>query len=1025
MPAPWRFPVSIILAAAVLASPFVGLQAASAVPLATSVRINEVESSGGTPGDWVELVNTAASAVDLSGYLVKDSDDTHIFTIPANTSIAANGYLALDVETAYGLGAFDSARLFAPDGTTLVDSYSWTAHAATTYGRCPDGTGAFVTTLASTKGAANSCTPTVAASVRINEVESSGGTPGDWVELANKASVALDLSDYVLKDSDDTHLYTIPSGTSIAANGFLALDVETAYGLGSADSARFFTPGAATLIDSYSWAAHAATTYGRCPDGTGAFVTTVAPTKGAANSCTVSAASAVKINEVESSGGTPGDWVELKNTAAAAVDVSGLVVKDSDDTHVFTIPSGTSIAANGYLALDVETAYGLGAADSARLFGTDGTTLIDSYTWTAHASTTYGRCPDGTGAFTTTTTPTKGAANDCAPPTPTGPTAEAWPGASAITTADQNGVIGGNLSGLAYDPSGTSARGTLWAVKNGPSTLYKLSYNGSAWVSDTSGTGAWSAGKALHYTDGTGDPDAEGVAFTGAGPSGGAFVSTERNNSVSAVSRPSVLKFDATGSATSGATSLNATMEWNLTADLPAVAPNSGLEAISWVSDAFLTSKGFVDEHTGAAYNPATYADHGDGLFFVGLEANGTVYAYALNQVTGGYTRVATIASGFTGVMDLEFEQETNRLWAVCDDTCNGQSAILEIASSGANAGHFAVTHVYDRPAGMPNYNNEGFALAPRAECVAGQKPAFWSDDTNDAGFALRSGSVNCTPIPDTTPPTVSGSLAGRTLTLTAADTGSGVASIEYQLDAATAWVAYSAPVVLDGSAHSVRFRATDVAGTVSSVQTLSVPAAAPSGILSIEPQGVARTIAPGGTVAGLGARLVDSTGAVVAGKPVKFTIAGPGTFASGSLTVNVVTNSAGISLTPTIVSTGVGTITVSASRAGSATVALPAITVAAPAPTLTATVSATTAVVTGKVSVTVSATNTSATPVTIVLKTSYGTKTFAGVASGQTVTQTFKSYLSSVPAGSATAVVSSDAGQRSLSAAYSAAAAG
>src|SRR6478735_9245242 len=124
----------------------------------------------------------------------------------------------------------------------------------------------------------------------------------------------------------------------------------------------------------------------------------------------------VRINEVESNGGTPVDWIELVNTGTAAVDVSGLKLKDSDDTHSFVVvPGGTTIAAGGFYAVDVDVTggFGLGGADTARLFGTDGTTLLDSYSWTAHATTTYGRCPDGTGSFTTTASVTKGAANDC------------------------------------------------------------------------------------------------------------------------------------------------------------------------------------------------------------------------------------------------------------------------------------------------------------------------------------------------------------------------------------------------------------------------------------------------------------------------------------------------------------------------------------------------------------------------------------------------------------------------------------
>jgi hypothetical protein len=51
---------------------------------------------------------------------------------------------------------------------------------------------------------------------------------------------------------------------------------------------------------------------------------------------------------------------------------------------------------------DLRLHFGLGSADSARLFDPAGAP-VDSYSWTAHATTTYGRCPSGSGAFTTTT----------------------------------------------------------------------------------------------------------------------------------------------------------------------------------------------------------------------------------------------------------------------------------------------------------------------------------------------------------------------------------------------------------------------------------------------------------------------------------------------------------------------------------------------------------------------------------------------------------------------------------------------
>ena len=46
------------------------------VPVMT-VHINEIESNGGVPGDWIELRNTGRP-VDLSGYLLQDNDDTHV-----------------------------------------------------------------------------------------------------------------------------------------------------------------------------------------------------------------------------------------------------------------------------------------------------------------------------------------------------------------------------------------------------------------------------------------------------------------------------------------------------------------------------------------------------------------------------------------------------------------------------------------------------------------------------------------------------------------------------------------------------------------------------------------------------------------------------------------------------------------------------------------------------------------------------------------------------------------------------------
>ena len=180
------------------------------------VVINEVESNGGTPGDWVELLNKGTTAVDVSGWVFKDADETHVATLPAGTSVPAGGYLVLDenVHFNFGLGAPESARLYLPGGTTAVDSYAWTAHAATTYARCPNGTGGFVTSGSSTRGAVNDCTVPLPPVV-INEVESDGGTPGDWVELLNKGTTAVDVSGWVFTGIDPSTTLAVASNDEL------------------------------------------------------------------------------------------------------------------------------------------------------------------------------------------------------------------------------------------------------------------------------------------------------------------------------------------------------------------------------------------------------------------------------------------------------------------------------------------------------------------------------------------------------------------------------------------------------------------------------------------------------------------------------------------------------------------------------------------------------------------------------------------------------------------------------------------
>ncbi|MFD9453993.1 lamin tail domain-containing protein [Streptomyces sp. NPDC059985] len=431
----------------------------------------------------------------------------------------------------------------------------------------------------------------------------------------------------------------------------------------------------------------------------------------------------IRINEVVTTGDVD-DSIELYNKGAAAVDVSGWILKDDGNSSKYKIASGTTLAPGAFRSFDVHSSFGLGSSDKARLYLPDGSTLVDGFTWSKHSAPSWSRCPDGTGVFRAAPL-TLGAANSCG--TGGGTTPAAWPGGSSVATADASGVFGQDLSGLHQDGA------VMWGAQNS-GKLWRLVADGAGgWTPDT--TGGWSSGKTLRFPGGSGTPDAEGVTVTGAGASGGVYVASERNGDSSGTSRLSVLRYDVSGSA--GA--LTAAREWNLTSDLPSVGSNLGLEAVTWVPDGHLTGAGFKDASTGAAYDPARYGAHAGGVFFVGVEGTGMIYGYVLAE-SGGHTRVAAFSSGMSGVMELQWEAQASRLWAVCDDTCSGRHHTLRVDASGA----FATATVHERPTGMSNLNNEGFTIAPASECVAGTKPVHWSDDSNTGGHALRRGTITC-----------------------------------------------------------------------------------------------------------------------------------------------------------------------------------------------------------------------------------------------------------------------------------------
>ncbi len=638
--------------------------------------------------------------------------------------------------------------------------------------------------------------PAAYQNVRINEVTSNNN---DTVELYNTGSTSVSISGWKMSDDSFSPQSFSPSASTIPAGGFATFNSPK--GLGDSDKLVLYTADG-TVVDRVEWATNKAKpAMARCGgDGTGAWVTTTtATTFGSSNAsgcpATIPAASRVRINEVTSTGA---DTVELYNGGTSAVSVGSWKYVDGDTAHSTSSvssssPSATSIPAGGYVTFNSKT--GLGDNDSLFLIDSSGNT-IDSVTWALNgAKPSDERCANGTGWFRTALTATLGGANSCsgssptptvtvtptvtASPTPTptqtqsptghllggggsltsGCTPEApsgtgstpagtlsWPGGPDVTIADNvcafttsTGPEGRDVSGLAFDPANPS---TLWAVKN-KNWLYKLVKSGTKWIPDA----AWSAtGKQLHFTGGSGEPDSEGLTV---GANGHLYVTSERDNNHNTVPKDTIMEYDpaATGS------TLTPLHQWDMTSQFPQLntgdkdQANLGFEGVGYVPDSWLTTGGWIDPLTGVAYNPANYPLHGSGLFFAGLEWDGTLHVYGLNS-DGTFTTFGTVATGKASVMDVMFDAGTQRIIATCDNTCGETHTFLKVNTAGA----IVVDLTYTNPSVMPVDNLEGFAIAPTTTCVNGSREAVWSDDgvwgfgsgSSSYGHALYSGTFPC-----------------------------------------------------------------------------------------------------------------------------------------------------------------------------------------------------------------------------------------------------------------------------------------
>ncbi|MBI4659650.1 MAG: lamin tail domain-containing protein [Verrucomicrobia bacterium] len=306
-------------------------------PAPPLIRINELQP--GTDRDWLELYNAGASAVQLSGWSLSDNSDPRQFVVPSGTWIPAEGFLRIDCG-----GGSESGRLKASfnlnrDGETiaLFDPLTNRADVAW-YGPVADGytagrvEGRWALCDPTPEGPNEAATLGPLTGVKINEFLANPDGGDDWIELHNSGSLAVALQGCAVATSNA--LARIASPAFIGAGGFIVLRADENPGPDHVDLKLPASSGMIALLapngeelDRVTYGPQATDiTFGRIPDGSGAFQPLLfSATRGASNYL-AELGTRLRISEFLARSAPGPDWVEIENVSGAAISLAGYSV---------------------------------------------------------------------------------------------------------------------------------------------------------------------------------------------------------------------------------------------------------------------------------------------------------------------------------------------------------------------------------------------------------------------------------------------------------------------------------------------------------------------------------------------------------------------------------------------------------------------------------------------------------------------------------------------------------------------------
>lgn len=373
---------------------------------ADAVRINEIMSANdsalfteaGETADWIELINTGSSPVNLAGYsLEKQAGDSKQFVFPEQILSSGESVIVFcdnknrntagyEYHAPFGISrAGDTLLLFNPKGTAVdsvnIPELSENQVYARTGSDSWDVSYDFTPGLGNTPENHLSFEQIAADSpVEITEIMAKNVTYApdngmyyDYIELHNKTGETVDLSGWHLSDDrNSVGKWTFPAGTTIGPGEYLLVyasglnqssgSLHASFKLSTEGETVVLSNRRGQLLDQAEYPLLGADqSYSK--DSSGSFTTNLPPTPGMANTNESAALIAdrfaaqngigVFLTEIAASTTElKYDWIELYNASSQTVDLSGFGLTDAaDKPRKWLFPEGTVIAPGSYLGV--------------------------------------------------------------------------------------------------------------------------------------------------------------------------------------------------------------------------------------------------------------------------------------------------------------------------------------------------------------------------------------------------------------------------------------------------------------------------------------------------------------------------------------------------------------------------------------------------------------------------------------------------------------------------------------------------